>query len=295
MRTVAAFAVVGLLSPVAMAQTAPAPVANCQLQIKDSLSLEFEPGGHVTAPVRFNDKPYRMMVDTGAYYSIMNGFAAVELGIKPQYSKNLTLTGWGGRPIVMAVEVDKFALGRLQAGKTGFMVDFDFGIADGLLGADFLYNYDLDFDFAKSKLNLISPRHCPGKVVHWTKGDYGTVPFEYQDRTIVLKVKLDGKEVEAILDTGAPDTVISLEEAADLFGWDEDDLAKGKTKPVFKAMSFGSVAVNNPSVRLVSDKESVLLAKSGPKMIVGMTMLRRLHLYIAYGEKTLYVTPATQY
>jgi hypothetical protein len=33
--------------------------------------------------------------------------------------------------------------------------------------------------------------------------------------------------------------------------------------------------------------------RSDSDIIVGMNVIRRLHLYIAYGEKTLYVTPAT--
>jgi hypothetical protein len=28
-------------------------------------------------------------------------------------------------------------------------------------------------------------------------------------------------------------------------------------------------------------------------IVLGMNVLRRLHMYIAYGERTLYVTPAT--
>jgi hypothetical protein len=31
------------------------------------------------------------------------------------------------------------------------------------------------------------------------------------------------------------------------------------------------------------------------QMIIGMGVLRRLHLYISYKEKVIYVTPATQY
>ena len=107
------------------------------------------------------------------------------------------------------------------------MVSDWYGMSDGLLGADFLYYFDLDFDFAKARLRLVSPEHCKGKVVYWTKGDYGTVPFEYKDRKIRLNIRLDGKDVVAYLDTGAADTVMSLEAAADLFGWNEDDLAKG--------------------------------------------------------------------
>jgi predicted aspartyl protease len=206
------------------------------------------------------------------------------------------LQGWGGWPVRQVTDVSEFGLGRLKSPNTPFMVLNEAAISDGLLGADFLYYFDLDFDFAKAKLNLISPDHCKGKVVYWSKGDYGVVPFEYDtQRKIALSVVLDGKKLNAVLDTGASVTVMSLETAASLFDWDEDDIVKGRQKPVFASMAFGSVVISHPAITLVSDKESVLLGSRQPKMIIGMDVLRRLHLYISYKEKMIYVTPATQY
>jgi hypothetical protein len=50
--------------------------------------------------------------------------------------------------------------------------------------------------------------------------------------------------------------------------------------------------VSYPDIVLIPDRESKVGA-SGPKMLLGMNVLRHLHLYIAYGEHKLYVTPAT--
>ena len=36
------------------------------------------------------------------------------------------------------------------------------------------------------------------------------------------------------------------------------------------------------------------MSRSDADIIVGMNVIRRLHLYIAYSEKNLYVTPATE-
>jgi hypothetical protein len=43
---------------------------------------------------------------------------------------------------------------------------------------------------------------------------------------------------------------------------------------------------------LVPDAQSKLRTGE-PRMLLGINVLRQLHLYIAYHEHTLYVTPAT--
>jgi predicted aspartyl protease len=287
-----ALAIVSLLATGAAAQAA----ENCSLVIVSKLPMDIEPAGVMTVPVTLNHKPFRLLVDTGDYYSVVTDRTAKILGVKMERAANFELRGWGGAVIDHFVNLDQFGFGRLARERTQFMVmKSDTATFDGLLGADFLYYFDLDFDFAKATLNLISPDHCKGKVAYWTKGDLGLVPFDYKDRSIQLTVQIDGKEVRAILDTGASDTMMSLEKAEDLFDIDEKTLTEHKGHYPFKTMSFGSVSVSNPDITLVSEKKSKMLNWGGPRLLLGMGILRRLHLYISYKEETLYVTPATQY
>ncbi len=279
-----------------MASFGAAAAEDCTLAIVSKLPMDIVNAGVMTVPVTLNNKPFQMLVDTGDYYSIVTTRTAKILGVEPVPAGNFMLRGWGGTLIDRFVNLDQFGFGRLSRDRTQFMVtprdELNF---DGLLGADFLYFFDLDFDFAKASLNLISPNHCKGKVVYWTKGEYGLVPFDYKDRSIQLTVMLDGKEVRAVLDTGASDTVMSLEKAEDLFGIDEKTLKDHKGRYPFKSLSFGDVSVSNPDITLVSEKASKMLDWGGPRLLLGMGVLRRLHLYISYKEETLYITPATQY
>jgi hypothetical protein len=208
----------------------------------------------------------------------------------------MILLGWGGNVISLFTSVKEFGLGRMKRGNTQFMVmkrsDEEF---DGLLGADFLYYFDLELDFARGKINFISPDRCEGKAVYWTKGDYGVIPFDYKARSIRMTVQLDGKDVEALLDTGASDTVMSLDKAASLFDWGDKTAAAMHGAHTFKTLKIGGVTVNNPSIELVPDRVSRLMGAGNPRIILGMTMLRRLHVLISYKEEKIYVTPATQY
>lgn len=269
---------------------------NCTLGIISALDIQATDSGLLTVPVTLNDQPFRVLVDTGDYYSVITTRTAKALGKEPEMTDSMTLVGWGGQLIYRFVNLDEFGFGRMKRGRTQFMVMQAAGQEfDGLLGADFLYYFDLDFDFVHAKLNLISPDRCKGKAVYWTKGDYAAIPFDYKDRHIQFTVTLDGKEVKALLDTGAADTVMSLDKAADMFDWDDKMTAAAADHYAFKTLSLGGVTVNNPVISLIPDKRSVMMGDGQPRMILGMGVLRRLHLFISYKEEMIYVTPATQY
>jgi hypothetical protein len=74
----------------------------------------------------------------------------------------------------------------------------------------------------------------------------------------------------------------------------------------FASLDFGGVAVANPVVDIlpglgrgprlpsatgtrIADGETEQL----PDMLIGMDILRHLHLYISYREQKLYITPST--
>lgn len=268
---------------------------DCRLVQRATLPINMDATGRITVPVTFNGVAKELMIDTGTPASMITAESARDLKLVPYPAPNgVYLVGFGGGLITKAVSIAEFGFGGMKGKNFTFLVAPDLMEAAGLLGADFMYNFDLDFDFAHAKLNLMSPNHCTGNVIYWTKQPFGVVPFELKEGHIQVKVQLDGEDVWAILDTGAVDTVMSLERTARIFDRGRDELKKKRRYP-FKTLSFGEVTINNPAVTLVPDEESALLSRRSMSMIVGMGVLRRLHLYISYKEKTIYVTPATQY
>lgn len=136
-----------------------------------------------------------------------------------------------------------------------------------------------------------------------------TIPFENQkwDRQIsgiainkiLLTVNVEGKPVLAGLDTGSYISTLDLERAQADFDLKPESPGMVKLKRpegsfgyTFKSLGFGGVQVNNAKVRL--DPYAVhQMGKSSPKMLIGADVLSRLHLFIAYQERKLYVTDAT--
>jgi predicted aspartyl protease len=162
-------------------------------------------------------------------------------------------------------------------------------------------SYDADFDFANAAFRLFSSDHCEGKVVYWTHDPYGAVEFRLnQFGQITVPIMLDGHEIRATIDTGAYHSVASLETVKDALGIDDTNsdlhLIPGMPdRPRYhyplKTLSLQSITVNNPDVILIPDNQS-RQPPGAPKMLLGINVLKQLHLYFAYRERTLYVTPA---
>lgn len=276
------------------------------------VSLDMLPasGNRVVVPAAIGDKPLRMIVDTGGYITAFSEDKAQELGLPIDVVPESGIVMFGGQPLRRTVTLSNFSLGHLKAPRLEYPLlppGFLGPDIDGLLSPDFLANFDLDFDFAGGKLNLVSKDHCDGKVGYWTNVPPIGIPIvrELDGVHISTHVTVDGKDVKAMIDTGAPHSLMSLDTAEDLFDLKDNDprfvsLANGPNRTSgarkfpFQKMSFGGVDVNNPDIVLVPDSE-MKMGPHGPKMILGLSILRQLHLYIAYREKMLYVTPASEH
>ncbi len=282
-------------APAPATTAAPTPAPDCRLKRRALLDITMDDTGRITVPVTVNGLAKDIMIDTGAESTMIAAELVRELKL-PTKPAAIVMMGVGRVLGDRYVAIDEFGVGQMKGKNFKFFVLNDPMDSAGLLGPDFLSNFDNDFDFAAAKLRLFSPDHCPGKVMYWTRGSYGVVPFEIEANHIMVKVLLDGKEVKAAIDTGAADTVMSLDMASRAFDLNGDKLKRSRHYP-FKTLSFGEVIVGNPAILLIPDEESGVMGHHSRdlQMIIGMGVLRRLHLYLSYKEKTIYVTPATQY
>lgn len=286
----------------------PAVPATCQLIEVTNVDMMTAATGEVGVPVKINGKDAALLVDTGSIYSSIALPLARELKLPLLPFPKGLLVFAGGVDVRQITKFDTMSIGSAHGEHAIFLVeppavsDYDH---DGLLGPDIMHQYDVEFDFAGGKFNMFAPQQCAGNVVYWTRTAYATLPIKV-DRLwhIRLEVALDGKPLEVLLDSGAPRSLLAMEDAHDLFGIDEKspgtvslgDIHLNRTSGTttyrypFKTMNLGGVAVYNPDLLLVPRK--MLGGPRGPTAILGISILRQLHLYIAYKEQKLYVTPA---
>lgn len=274
-------------------------------------------------PVEIAGVPKLMVLDTGASVTLITELAADQLKLDKRranaraYSLTGSYTEW--------YTTAPLTVGNLKGGSINFMVDPNFNGMDpdgkviGLLGSDILSNFDVSVDFGTGKLDLLDQRHCEGKVVYWPHPVLAVVPFKRMpSRSIVVELLLDGKPVKAILDTGAYNSTLRVAAAERLFDIkpgspdtpaigglnSRQDLTTYKHK--FQSLTFEGIQVSNPEITLIPDMLSKKLGSAvftgsniptkndelAPDLLLGMNVLRHLHLYVAYKEQKLYITPA---
>lgn len=295
------------------------------------------PGGYMLVPVKIGDAQRLMLFDTGGSLSSITPAAAAELHI-PTYQSRVRIADVTGKVSDRFAIVPSITIGTAESKQAQYMVlpgdqmrGMSAGGVAGLLAP--APGVDIDIDFAGHKLSFFSPNHCDGKVVYWPTDAVAVVPmrnaglqtgsafsaqrFDLQTERIMIPVILDGKQVDALIDTGSTNNVLNLRVAEDRFGVDlkSPDVqplgqlgnnASAKTyRKRFATMSFEGVTVTNPVIDLIPDKQTGAFGEDRPTgslihqadrglpdLIVGMSVLSKLHMYVAYKERKVYITAA---
>lgn len=294
-----------------------AQAADCKpLNIVSQLAMAHD-GGLWGVPISLNGTEKHFLVDTGGVVPQMSAAVADQLKL-PVHDSNMELYAADGSMSHKAARVREFMLGKLRAADMDVAIS-PFNGVDGILPPAAFPSYDFEMDFASGKLNILSSDHCAGKVIYWPAQALAAVPIKIRDMHVTVPVKLDGKDFDAIIDTGATTSTIRLDVARQAFGLTPDsqdvkqeghlgDQEKAAIYSYpFKTLTFEGVAVSNPHVRILADvmnmradqsyKMNSLIERNSdsitlPEVIVGMDVLSKLHLYFAFQEHKLYITEA---
>lgn len=205
----------------------------CQLgAIKASLALETDADGTVTVPVMVQDRPARLMVDTGAVASVLDMSFAHAAGRDATESRRRGVMLGGGILLRDVVNVETVKVGPVVTSDFTFIAAPSAVLSHefmGMLGTDIMGGYDVEIDFAGETFKMLVPDQCPGQVVYWTHQPYAQIPIVLdQDRHIMVSVLLDGKPITAIIDTGAGRSFMSMAAAKELFGIDQTNRNSGE-------------------------------------------------------------------
>jgi predicted aspartyl protease len=250
-------------------------------------TLEPDWYGGPTVVVSLGGKPLSLLVDTGGVQSMLTGSTVAELKLKPQPIRGALVTLYGGLQLTEWVTVED----RLLPSAFYVMPDARVPYAlSGTLAPDFLTHYDVGFDFAHAKMSLYRPGACEAA---------NAVPLAADaSHHLIVTVELDGRKIPAMLDTGASRSDFSLETARQLFGdgLKEEparraDCERGLATANFHSLSIGGVRLDEPDIVLVPDRIGGRPPGS-PRLVLGMNVLRQLHLDVHYSRGEIVITPA---
>ena len=291
--------------------------AACSLKRVTAVDMLSDFAPLAAIPVEVNGTKLQFFVDTAGILSSLSGDAVKKLNLSTRLGDEAEFQE-NGRRVNQTVQVASLKIGGLEGSNFEFTVDPDkfADSMDGRISPDILRGYDVDFDFANNKLNFFSQDHCEGKVVYWTTA-YTSVPMTL-DRIghITIRVELDGQTLDAVVDTGSSQSTISEGIADRSFHVTSStpgatqlpDTNPALYRYTFKSLTLNGVTVKNPVFVLMPDlAEQQMRNELGklatdphydltgdiPRLVIGMDILRQLHLYIAYKERKLYVTGAS--
>jgi len=252
--------------------------------------------------VMLDDKPRKVLLDTGGFWSMVTPETAA--GLPTRYAPIEGRLGLQGLPMNKMVKFPSVQVGPAKIDNIDFFImpEGYMERVDGTLGANWLAAFDVEIDPVKNTASLFSKDHCEGQVIYWPHQDMAVVPFTLArgERHVTLSLTLAGKDVKVMIDTGAPESVLSMRAAKNLFGLtpdspgmqlvgtgtDENGHAHNRYRYQFSSLEMGDIAFKNPWIA-VSD-----ISGGEQDMILGMHQMHALHLYFAYGEHKLYATSA---
>jgi predicted aspartyl protease len=277
----------------------------CQLKMVASLDFTSTDEYAVVLPVTLANNPAKMLVDTGGLATtISDDWARDHLLRRHKLERGAGVYGYDGRFLDTLAYIPSVQTGPLRASDVRALIEPGWLDKDvvGTLGPDFFLQYEVELDFAAHKMNLFSQDHCPGQVVYWTHDPAAAIPFKLDGAGhVVVDVTLDGKDIKAIVDTGATTSVLKMAGATSIFDLtpsspgvtkiSSNEATGGNYKYTFKTLTFGGINFNNPTIYLIGD------ANPGQEMmsrelLLGGHQLSKLHLFISYKERMLYATSA---
>jgi hypothetical protein len=323
-------AIVALLGWLTALGCLPASAEECAPQTRIT-TLQMEPTTdrrEEFVPVRIQGVRKLMLLDTGGAMTEITAETADELNLVRRRGNFRLYNMYGdfsdhfaeGSLEVSPLKADAVAL-AIAPGRRLF--GDDTGIA-GVLAPDILKHYDVDLDFGSDTMTLFSPDHCPGKVVYWKANAVAVIPMRVlHSGHIIVAVRLDGKRVMATLDTGAYNTTLTIPTAETVFGLKPGSADTPRVgnlvgkesaatyRHMFQVLDFDGIVVKNPTIQIIPDLlHQVLVDAALPPtgtrihdprkmetdavMLIGMNILRHFHIYIAYKEEKLYITPAIE-
>jgi predicted aspartyl protease len=301
------------LSAVCLAGSAAAEEKRCQLQTVGEMDVGVE-GGAITTQAQIDGKPVRMIVDTGAFGTLLFENEARKLGLVLRRTGAIAY-GVGGGSDVYSVRVKEFRLGSLSERDADLVVTGQtLGGVQGVVGAKFLLQADVEFDLPHGKIRFFRPHGCVGdQVVYWGEAYAAAPMIPTPDDRIVIQVRVNGAPIVAQMDTGASSSLLTTGAAAKIgvrpgspgfvSGGPAHGLGRALT-PVslgrFASFSFGEETIKNAELGVsdlfAADKTTQLGTRvpapvsDQPQMLLGADFFRSHRVFIAREQHRVYAT-----
>lgn len=282
--------------------TAQAVHAECQYGPVAKLPVTMQ-GLRASVPVTIKGQKADMWIDTGAFFNFMSRAKATELGLRLEQTPIVRqVSGIGGSADVMLARVSEFGLPGFHFPRMDFIVGGS-DAGNGFLGANLFRPFDSEFDLAHGQINLMSAKGCGKANLAYWAGDRFLAISPLLDggfsspNHIYTTITVNGVKLRAMLDTGAPGTILSRA-AAQRAGIDLNSVGavadgqshgigiKGRNRWVVRLKTFdiGGETIQNTPISVIDQD------LNSEDAIIGMDFFLSHHLLVSRSQNQIYIT-----
>jgi len=254
---------------------------------------------------KINNQEARFVLDSGAFFSMMSTATAAQFNLKLKRAPfGLTVQGIGGSVSPEVATVKEFGIGGGLIHNVDFLVGGSEVGSEGLIGQNFLQQWDVEYDFSKGAVRLFKPDGCKKyRLAYWvTSGQ----PYSEMEIQSVAQARLhtigvgyvNDQKIRVMFDTGAYTSVLSLKAAAkagiktDSPGVVEAGYSSGIGRGTVKSY------IATASSFKVGDTEEIKNARlriadidlPDADMLLGSDFFVSHHIFVANSQQKLYVT-----
>ena len=294
------FAAAALLAAALLSQHCLAESPRCRLVRIAEWPVRFE-GELPVVDGAINGRKINVLLDTGAYASLLTRAAADRLGLATRGNYE-SMTGFGGESEVTTTRLDELYVAGAVRNNVRVRVGGERPIpgVDFILGDDFFRNADMEFDYAEGVVRLFQPKDCrDAPLAYWDKAA-PSVPME-DDHKVVIGIKVNGKDVLALLDSGASSSVVHLAFAAKVGVTPQSPgvVPGGCTGGIganavrqwiapFERLEFQGEIIRDARLGIADFTPE--LARLTPEVILGTDFLRAHRVMVARSQRKVYFT-----
>ena len=258
------------------------------------------------AQLSLNGTVAQMLVDSGAFFSVLSRATATQLQLPLRaLPMGVQVRGVTGDIEMQRTRVEKVGLLGATLPNVEFLVggnEIGAGI-NGIIGRNFLSLSDTEYDLAHGAVMLSFPKgDCDdGHYAHWAgEAPVIVAPLQLLNRNrnnnpLLLRVKVNGVNMTALLDTGAPRSSLQLR-AARRAGIEESQMQRsgfvgGAGAGRARAWTATVASIEIATQRLLDSRLSISETDSEDHdMILGLDYFLAHRIYISQSEDKLYAT-----
>ena len=277
----------------------------CGLRLVAEVPLR-DTDGFLSVEAAVGGAPASMLVDTGSDAGLLSAAAARTGRLPVERRRMAVVSGTGGGSLRIPVATASLGLGGLLVRNVAFPLGALPALpriappVQGLIGGDLLSGFEVEFDVAGGVLRLYQASGLSSlcrDLPPWS-GVFDTVALTRAGDRMVVPAVLDGRPIEALLDSGARSRIVARR-AALAAGVDAavlDGEAGGLTSGIdghevvyhwhrFRRLQIGEEIAPGPMLTVTP--------LEGPfEMLLGADWFERHLVWVSYGTGRLFFRPA---